>query len=164
MPSFTTAAMDTISEVKFKKKPVSVIVSEVASYNEPGPSGVHQVTSSQDGHQPLLSRGEERDRTDKDISVEEGSSQQPSHSKGNIKQTRKDKSVLCPKCGKGFTSKKRLIQNHYDEETQTCKSEQEGEKKHLCRDYSNDVNTALATRKISEEELYAVLTEVLLLH
>ena len=216
MLSCITSPKDIISEVNFKTKPrklLSVIVNELASRHEPGPSGIQPVTNSQEDRRSL-SREEEHeridkdisvedeehdridkditvedekhDRIDKDITVEDGSSRQLSRSKGSSISTKKDKSVLCPKCGKGYTSKKRLLQNHYDEETETCKNETVTEKKQLCPAcgncvsslhshyneetktckksiYSTDVNTVLATQNVSEEELYAVITEVLLL-
>ena len=156
--------------MNFKTKPKQVLSAvEPAAHDEAGPSGLQQIISSQED--PL--REEEQDED-----IEYGSRlQQLQHYKDYGIKTKKNKSFLCPKCGRGFTSKKRLIQGHYDEETQTCKYELEAEKKRLCpacgkyvsnlqHHYNEETKSckkSKPTEKINEEELYAALTEVLLL-
>ena len=151
--------------MNFKTKPLSTV--EATSHDEAGPSGLQQITSSQE-NPSSLSREEEQDEDIEDRSTFQ---QLLRHKDSGIK-TKKNKSFLCPKCGRGFTSKKRLVQNHYSEETQTCRYELEAETKHLCpacgnyvsnlRTHYNEETKSCKKSKssISEEELYAALTEV----
>lgn len=157
--------------MNFKTKPKQLLSAvEPASYDEAGPSGLQQITSVQDSP-PSLPEEQNED-------VDGNKFQQLSRYKNSGIKTKKSKSFLCPKCGKGFTSKNRLIQGHYDEETQTCRYELEAAKKCLCPSCGNYVfnlqghyneetksckRSKYSTEKISEEELYATLTEVLLL-
>jgi len=49
---------------------------------------------------------------------------------GGLRQPKKPRTVHCPKCGRGFTSRNRLLQSHYDEATSTCKQQLEADQKH----------------------------------
>ena len=83
--------------------------------------------------------------------------------RGNARKTKKNKSEICPKCGRGFTSQKRL-ENHYDKTTQTCKTVivevEEANNSNHNSEFSEAINIALAAGKITDEELYSLITEV----
>lgn len=166
------------------KKPKNIVsTNKLSSESTPGPSAVQVASTDQ---QPSQSRQEEGEVMDKDGCVKEASFQQlPACGKftsRNSRQTKKEKIISCPKCNKAYTSMKRF-QSHYDEQTQTCKYE---DKKQLCplcgntffnlqdhydeetktckktKDRSLEIVPALAEKKLSEEELYALISEVLL--
>lgn len=164
------------------------------------PEAQHSTTSLITGQtMPEESKGEEDDeRTNEDISIEDGTWEPLPRSKSNTRETKKDKNVRCPKCGKGFTSKKRLLQGHYNEETMKCRNETDKQSCPLCgklfanmlnlrhhydedtktckntikttgtggrpsiHNYSDGINNALTAKNISEDELYAVISEVML--
>lgn len=187
------SAASTNDETKSKRKSTkhksSSSSNSMVAESAPGPSGVQQaITSLTNDQQPLQSGVEEDDEINKDDSV----------SKENKRKTKRPQTEHCPKCGRGFTSKKRLLQSHYNEETQTCRRELEADKECSCTScgklfsnmvdlqghydeesnscrskvtsvranhnpaLSDNVNVALATHKISEQELYAVISEVML--
>ena len=141
----------------------------VTLQNASDPSVSHQPNSSITAD-PLPSQsavGEDEVTSNNDDSIKQVNphqQQQPQlHFKGNIRKTKKDKSELCPRCGRGFTSKKRL-ENHYDETTQTCNTvilePEEIKNSNYNSEYSDTINAALAKAKMSDEELYGLITEV----
>ena len=163
------------SEVQFKmKKPKKRSSVKLMSQNEPSSSGTQQVTDSPtSAAQPSI----DDETEDKDVSEEDDDSL---NYKKSYRETKREKSVLCPKCGRSFTSMKRLLQGHYNEEMQTCKYEKQtkqqcpccgrhftklqdhyDEETGSCRaNFSAAVITALSSKNTSEEQLYASLNEV----
>lgn len=164
----------------------SLLVNDLVLEGDPGTTEKlpaiaegQRIPSSSDSH---LNCGEE-----------ETSPQQAPEFRGYARKTKKVKTVHCPKCSRTFTSMKRLLQSHYDEETSTCKTKLQEDKNFFCplcgRSYSSQsslnshysdktntckttsdgsgnsifssaVTTALSTKKTSEEQLYAAITEV----
>ena len=168
------ASMTADSEVTFKLKPRKQSSVKLTSHSEPSSSGIQQVTDSPNST-AQSSMGDKSE--DKDVSLEEDDSL---NCKKSCRKAKREKSVLCPKCGKSFTSMKRLLQSHYDKEMQTCKYEKQTKQQCPCcgrhfiklqdhydketgtcrANFSDAITTALSSKNVSEEQLYASLNEV----
>lgn len=151
------ATKDKNSETKSKGSVVPETTQNTAES-----SLLQQSTSSLTGDQESAV-GEDDMTNDDDDATEQMISQQPSFRiKGNIRETKKNKTEKCPRCGRGYTSKKRL-ENHYNKTTQTCNSVLETEEtknSNYNSEFSDTINTALTAQRMSDEELYALITKV----